>query len=85
MTEVAMKSVRLDHDLEAKLEKAARTLAVSQSEFLRDALARRCDEVLGESLKERLAPVVGVVKSSGGRAARAGAVFRAALKKRKRR
>ena len=36
-----MKSVRLDADMEAKLERAARALATSQSEFIRDALARR--------------------------------------------
>ena len=59
-----MKSVRLDEDLETRLERAARALAVSQSEFLRDALARRCDEVLGSSLQQRLAPVIGIVNSS---------------------
>ena len=79
-----MKSVRLDDDLEAKLERAARALAISQSEFLRDALARRCDEVLGGSLGQRLAPVVGIVHSSGGRAAHSGAAFRAALARRRR-
>ena len=80
-----MRSVRLDDNLESKLERAARALAVSPSEFLRDALARRCDEVLGGSLKERLAPVVGIVKSTGGRAAHSGATFRAALARRRKR
>ena len=80
-----MKSVRLDHDLEAKLERAARALVMSQSEFLRDALARRCEEVLGESLADRLAPLIGIVKSSGGRAARSGAAFRAAVARRRKR
>ncbi len=80
-----MKSVRLDTHLEAKLERAARALAMSQSEFLRDALARRCDEVLGDSLEERLAPVIGIVESSGGRAAHSGTAFRAALARRRRR
>jgi Ribbon-helix-helix protein, copG family len=80
-----MKSVRLGDDLEAKLERAARALAMSQSEFLRDALIRRCDEVLGDSLAQRLAPVVGVVNSSGGRAAHSGAAFRAVLARRRRR
>jgi predicted transcriptional regulator len=42
-----MKSVRLDNDLEARLERAARAMAMSHSEYLRDAVARRCDEVLG--------------------------------------
>ena len=80
-----MKSVRLDDNLQAKLERAARALAMTQSEFLRDALDRRCDEVLGDSLEQRLAPVVGIVKSSGGRAAHSGKAFRAALARRRRR
>ena len=80
-----MKSVRLDADLQAKLERAARALATSQSEFIREALARRCDEVLGGSLAERLAAVIGIVQSSGGRAARSGVAFRAALGRRKQR
>ena len=79
-----MKSVRLDADLQAKLDRAARALATSQSEFIRDALARRCEEVLGASLAERLASVIGIVKSSGGRAARSGAAFRKALARRRR-
>jgi len=79
-----MKSVRLDHDLEIKLERAARALGVSQSELLRDALARRCDELLGASLQDRLAPVIGIIRSSGGRATHSGAAFVATLKRRKR-
>jgi hypothetical protein len=80
-----MKSVRLDEELETRLERAARALAMTQSDFLREALARRCDEVLGGSLRERLAPVIGIVNSSGGRAAHTGAAFRAALGRRRRR
>jgi predicted transcriptional regulator len=79
-----MKSVRLDDNLEAKLERAARALAISQSEFLRDALARRCAEVLGDSLEQRLASVVGIVNSSGGRAAHSGKAFRTSLARRRR-
>jgi hypothetical protein len=82
---LAMKSVRLDKNLETRLERASRALAMSQSEFLRDALARRCDEVLGGSLQERLASVIGIVKSSGGRAAHSGAAFKAVLAKRRKR
>jgi predicted transcriptional regulator len=80
-----MKSVRLDDELEGKLERAACALGMSQSEFLRDALARRCDEVLGGSLRERLAAVVGIVNSSGGRAAHSGKAFRTALARRSKR
>jgi hypothetical protein len=60
-------------------------LATSQSAFIRDALARRCEEVLGATLAERLASVLGIVKSSGGRAARSGAAFREALARGRRR
>jgi hypothetical protein len=61
-------------------------MAKSQSEFIRDALERRCDEVLGESLAERLAPVIGIVASDhGGRASNTGKAFRKLLAKRKRR
>ncbi len=80
-----MKSVRLDDNLQAKLKRAARALAMTQSEFVRDALARRCDEVLGDSLEQRLAPVVGIVNSSGDRAARSGVAFRVAMARRHRR
>ena len=80
-----MKSVRLDKGLESKLAVAARAAAMSQSEFIRDAVTRRCDEVLADSLAQRLAPVVGVVHSSGGRAANTGAAFRKALARRRQR
>ena len=74
-----MKSVRLGADLENKLERAARALSTTQSEFIRDTLARRCAEVLGESLAERLQGVTGTVQSPGGRATKSGNAFRAAL------
>jgi len=44
-----------------------------------------CAEVLGGSLAERLAPVIGIVHSAGGRAARSGAAFREALARGRRR
>lgn len=79
-----MKGVRLDRDLQEKMERAARTLSLSQSEFIREALARRCDEVLGSSLSQRLASVVGIVQSSGGRSERTGEAFREILARRRR-
>jgi hypothetical protein len=60
-------------------------VAKSESEFIREAVARRCDEVLGESLKDRLADVIGIVKGGGGRANRTGKAFVEALLRRKRR
>lgn len=80
-----MKSVRLPAGLEARLERAARATAMSQSEFIRDAVSRRCDDVLAGSLAERLAPVIGIIHSSGGRAARTGAALRDLLAKRPKR
>lgn len=79
-----IKSVRLDPELETKLERAARTLNVSQSEFIREAVAGRCDEVLAVSLADRLKPVIGVIESSGGRAADTGAAFRRILSRKRR-
>ena len=80
-----MKSVRLDADLEAKLARAAQAVGTSESEFIRAALARRCAEVLDGTLADRLASVIGIVNSSGGRASRSGAAFREALARRRRR
>jgi hypothetical protein len=62
-----MKSVRLNADLEAKLERAGRALATSPFEFIREAMGRRYDEILGASLAASLASAIGIVKSSGGR------------------
>lgn len=74
-----MKSVRLDPELEAKLARAAQATEMSQSQFIRDAVARRCEDVLGASLAERLAGVVGIIESSGGRAEQTGSAFRRIL------
>lgn len=75
------KSVRFDPALEASLEQAARALGVSQSELIRDAVAKRCEEVLQPSLTERLGPVIGRIKTSGGRARDTGKAFRKLLAK----
>jgi predicted transcriptional regulator len=80
-----VKSVRLDPGLQARLERAAQAVAQSQSEFIRQAVERRCEEVLGGSLAERLAPVIGIVHSTGGRAARTGEQFTQVVKGRRKR
>jgi hypothetical protein len=54
---------------------------MSQSEFIRDALTRRCDEILEPTLRDRLESIIGIVNSSGGRASRSGAAFRRVLAK----
>ena len=70
-----MRSVRLDEDLGARLEKAALVTGVSVSEFIRDAIRRRCDELLGGRLSVRLGDVVGAVASRGGQSRRTGRAF----------
>jgi hypothetical protein len=70
------KNVRFDPALEASLEQAARALGVSQSELIRDAVAKRSEEVWQPSLAERLGPVSGRIKTSGGRARDTGKAFR---------
>jgi predicted DNA-binding protein len=73
------KSVHFDPQLESRLEKAARALGVSRAELIQEAVAKRCEEVLRPSLAERLAPVIGCIQSSGGRARQTGLAFRQAL------
>jgi predicted DNA-binding protein len=80
-----MKSVRLHPEAEKQLERAAEITGVSESEFIREAIRRQADLVLGESLEARLADVVGTVKSKGGRARRAHYQFGDVLKKERKR
>ena len=74
-----MKNVQFDPQLESRLERAARTLGISPSALIQEAVAKRCAEVLGPSLAERLAPFIGRIQSSGGRARHTGAGFRRVL------
>jgi predicted DNA-binding protein len=77
------KSVRFDRELESRLEEAAKALGLTQSELIRDAITKRCEQVLRPSLAKSLAPFIGRVKSAGGRARHTGAAFRRALGKKK--
>ena len=79
-----MKSVRLDPEVENQLGRAAEIAGVSESEFIREAIRRQADQVLGESLEARLADVVGAVRSKGGRARRSHDHYRELLKKERR-
>ncbi|GIX48884.1 MAG: hypothetical protein KatS3mg131_3095 [Candidatus Tectimicrobiota bacterium] len=76
-------SVRFDPELEARLRKLAEAEGVSLSELIRRAAARYCDELTAASLARRLADVLGVVHSSGGRARRTGEAFREVLRGRR--
>jgi len=75
--------VRLDDEFEEMLRKASQALAMTQSEFIRDALQRRCREVLNETLADRLKPYIGTIESTGGRAEGSGKAFRRLLARRK--
>jgi len=70
-----MKSLRLDPDLESRLERAAAVRGESLSEFIRRAAAERADATLVVSLAADFDDVVGVVHGGGGRARRTGAAF----------
>jgi predicted DNA-binding protein len=66
-----MTSVRLDPELEARLERAAAVRGETKSDFIRAAVADRIDATLGTSLADRLAHVIGQVDLGGGLAERA--------------
>lgn len=55
------RSVRIDAELERRLEKAAEVEGKSVSAIIRDAVSRRCDEVLGHRTDVELADVIGAV------------------------
>ena len=78
-----MRSVRLDEQLEARLEEAARATGEPVSQIIRDAVRRRCDEVLGGRLDRRLADVIGTV-AAGGSSRRTGKAFTSLLSARRR-
>jgi predicted transcriptional regulator len=79
-----MRSVRLDDEMEGQLAEAARITGQPVSRIIRDAVAERCARLLGERLDRRLADVVGVIASDGGRAERTGEAFTALVKERRR-
>jgi predicted DNA-binding protein len=77
------KSVRFSHEQEAFLEQAARVLGVSQSKLIRQAIDEKCREILRPALAESLAPFIGRIRSSGGRARKTGLAFKSALRKKR--
>jgi hypothetical protein len=78
-----MRSVRLDVETEGRLAEASRITGQPVSQIIRDAVAERCALLLGERLDRRLADVIGVVSSDGGRAEHTGEAFTALLKARR--
>lgn len=69
------KSFRLNPKLQRRVELAAACEGLTASELIRDALRRRCDEVLGGTLLEELGDVVGAIEVGGDSALRTGQEF----------
>lgn len=77
-----VKSVRLDPELEARLRLAASILGVPESTLIRTAIEEQCHRILQERLDGRLADVIGIVQTNGGRARESGERFRELLRQR---
>ena len=73
-----MRSLRLDDELEERLQRAAAVRGESLSEFIRRAVDERARATLAES-SVAFDDVLGVVHGGGGRARRTGDAFREAL------
>ncbi len=74
-----MRSLRLDQELDDKVQRAAEISGQSVSEFIRRAAEDRADETLMSQPAGRFADVAGVVHGGGGRAQRSGEAFSAGL------
>lgn len=74
-----MRSLRLDPELDQKVQRAAAMKGESVSEFIRHAAEERADEALTGRPGGRFADVAGVVQGGGGRARRSGEAFTEAL------
>jgi Ribbon-helix-helix protein, copG family len=70
-----MRSVRLDDQMENRVRRAAAAEGVSVSEFIRRAADQRAQQTLSSGGDERLADVVGVIRSGRRQARRSGKVF----------
>ena len=79
-----MKSVRFDAVLQSMLKAAARMAGESESEFIRQAVAERSEQLLGDRLEERLGGLVGAIHSRGGRARDASKQYVGLLRRRPR-
>ena len=81
----SMRSVRLDKRQETRLAEAARVTGQPVSEVIRAAIDEHCDRVLGTSLEQRFADVIGSVTSGGGSSRKTGQAFTEALARRSKR
>jgi hypothetical protein len=80
-TLTGMRSLRLDDELEDKVQRAAAVAGESVSEFIRQAAEERAEKTLGERGRDRFRDVAGVVHGGGGRARRSGEAFTDAVSK----
>jgi predicted DNA-binding protein len=78
-------SFRIDPHLEKRLREVAARQAVPVSVVVREAITRYCETVLADNARARLADVIGVLESDGGRARHSGRAFKDALTARRRR
>jgi len=74
-----VRSVRLDPELEALVQRAAQCRGETVSEFLRLAAQARAEATLSERPSALFADVAGSVHGGGGRARRSGPSFTDAL------
>jgi hypothetical protein len=74
-----VKTLRLDPELEERLQRAAAVAGESLSEFIRRAAAQRADALLNSGHLVDFADVLGVIHGGGGRARRTGEAFTAIL------
>lgn len=74
-----MRSLRLDPELDDKVQRAAAMSGQSVSEFIRNAAEDRANETLAARPGGSFADIAGVVHGGGGRARRSGEAFAAGL------
>ena len=70
-----LRSLRIDPELESRLQRAAAARGESPSEFIRRAAAERADATLSAEPSADFSDVLVVIHGAGGRAHRTGAAF----------
>ena len=57
------RSVRMEPELEEQLARAAEAEGLSASDFIREAVRERSERVLGRTLRDELADVIGAIET----------------------
>ncbi len=78
-----MRSLRIDDELDSKLQRAAALKGESVSEFIRHAVEQRANEALMVRVSDSFTDVAGVIHGGGGRARESGKAFTQALAKKR--